>query len=146
MKFNLATILATTLAVTVTAAPANEAMTLTTRAKVDHIDDTHANFIKLWKEDGMNRWRWQYAGNCDDYKNAIKTSSGSINNFRCLEKDGKQFFDTNMVVGFAGDRDIIRAIKELTEQSCCDLGLPVWARDTCLEMFRASDECDMTKD
>lgn len=33
MKFNLATILATTLAVTVTAAPANEAMTLTTRGK-----------------------------------------------------------------------------------------------------------------
>ena len=33
MKFNLATILATTLAVTVTAAPANEAVTLTTRGK-----------------------------------------------------------------------------------------------------------------
>lgn len=111
---------------------------------MDHIDGTHANFIKLWKEDGMNRWRWQHAGNCDDYKNAIKAIDGSTNNFRCLEKDGKKFFDTNMAVGWAGDRSIIRGIKELTEQSCCDLGLPQWGLDQCLEMFRASDQCDMT--
>ncbi|PLB41872.1 alpha/beta hydrolase [Aspergillus candidus] len=110
MKLNLATILATTLAVTVTAAPANEAVTLTTRDKVDHIGGTHANFIKLWKEDAMNRWRWQYAGKCDDYKNALKTNYGSTNNFRCLEKDGKKYFDTNMVVGVAGDPYLTRLV------------------------------------
>jgi hypothetical protein len=23
------------------------------------VDGSHANFIDLWKEDGLNRWRWQ---------------------------------------------------------------------------------------
>lgn len=114
---------------------------------VDKIDGAHANFIRIQEEDGMNRWRWQYAGaSCDDFKNAAKTTAaGRINNNQCIDEEGKTFFDTNQSVGIAGDTHIIRAMKELTGQSCCDMGLPDWGLDTCLEMFRTSDGCDMTQ-
>lgn len=103
-------------------------------APIDWVDGSHANFIKLWKEDGMNRWRWAYAGaTCDEFKHAVKTrSGGTVNNYRCLKKDGKLLFDTNMVVGSAGDISIISAIKAITRQPCCDLGLPAWGMDRCL--------------
>lgn len=151
MKFNLATILVATMTTTVAAAPTKDGMEITVRGKYstslhlavliilssgnhDAVDGSHANFIKLWKEDGMNRWRWAYAGAlCDDFKNSVKTRSGSLNNFRCLEKDGKLLFDTNMVVGSAGDSSIITAVKAITRQPCCDLGLPDWGMDRCLQ-------------
>lgn len=115
--------------------------------KVDQVDGAHVNFIRIWQEDGMNRWRWEYVGtSCDDFKNVAKTTAaGRINNNQCTEEKGKTVFDSNQSVGKAGDTHIIRAMKELTGQPCCDMGLPDWGLDTCLEMFRTSDDCDMTK-
>lgn len=115
--------------------------------KVDKIDGAHVNFISIREEAGMNRWRWEYGGaSCDDFKNAAKTTAaGRINNNQCTEEKGKTVFDSNQSVGIAGDTHIIRAMKDLTGQSCCDMGLPDWGLDTCLEMFRTSEDCDMIK-
>ena len=158
MKFNLATILAATLTATVAAAPTNEGMEIIARGKCsstslyravltilhlanhDAVEGSHANFLKLWKEDGMNRWRWAFAGaSCDEFKNSIKKRSGSINNFQCYEKDGKRVFDTNMGVGSVGDGAIITGVKAITRQPCCDLGLPDWGMDRCLADFVDDD-------
>ncbi|KZN88107.1 hypothetical protein EN45_066780 [Penicillium chrysogenum] len=96
MKFNLATILAATLTATVAAVPTSEGMKITTRALEWAVDGSHANFIDLWKEDGLNRWRWQYAGaTCDDFKNSLEVPDGGGNNYHCFDEDDKSFFETS---------------------------------------------------
>ncbi|KAJ5250197.1 hypothetical protein N7489_000607 [Penicillium chrysogenum] len=98
MKFNLATILAATLTATVAAVPTSEGMKITTRALEWAVDGSHANFIDLWKEDGLNRWRWQYAcATCDDFKNSLEVPDGGGNNYHCFDEDDKSFFEVNQV-------------------------------------------------
>lgn len=151
MKFNLATILAATLTATVAAVPTSEGMKITTRGEYSTslnlavltilhsalewaVDGSHANFIDLWKEDGLNRWRWQYAcATCDDFKNSLEVPDGGGNNYHCFDEDDKSFFEVNQVVGVAGDSTMIASVKRVTRQPCCDLGLPDWGMDRCLQ-------------
>lgn len=87
----------------------------------------------------MNRWRWQFGGaTCDDFKKSLEVPEGGGNNYNCFDEDDKSFFEVNQVVGPAGDKSIVTAVKRVTRQPCCDLGLPDWGMDRCLQ--EATDE------
>ena len=82
----------------------------------------------------MNRWRWEFAGaTCDDFKKSLEVLEGGGNNYNCSDEEDKPFFEVNQVVGPAGDKSMVTAVKRVTRQPCCDLGLPDWGMDRCLQ-------------
>ena len=98
------------------------------------VDGSHAGFISLKQEAGMNRWRWEFAGaTCDDFKKSLEVLEGGGNNYNCSDEEDKPFFEVNQVVGPAGDKSMVTAVKRVTRQPCCDLGLPDWGMDRCLQ-------------
>ncbi|PGG98425.1 hypothetical protein AJ79_08864 [Helicocarpus griseus UAMH5409] len=128
-------------ATTVSAAPApTQEVTQDVTQDVPSIelreDNGHANFIHLKDDAGMNRWRFAFAGaSCDDFKNAMKKRLGVTRNFQCWEtsKKGTWNFDVTEVEGPFGDFIVTGGVKDVTKQSCCDMGLPEWAIGRCKE-------------